>query len=410
MLVGVRRALSRGLYRSALVLLMIALLAARALWAGGGPRNVAVIIEVNSPESREIGLYYKQARGIPDSNICYINCSSAELVGWQEFETRIREPIRQFLMRPQVAGNIDYIVLTKGIPLKVDYGRPSSSGPYSSASILTAVDHPDIQDYFPFPYGPIAPSRWTTAAPEIAWSHNLTFIDKNNGRQYRFYLVTRLDAFTVDQVKAMINRACRPALDGAFVLDRVQASGQFNSGEYKKANLRLGTPTASAYDLLVKKGFEVRFDGGLDFLANQRGVMGYFSWATHDVGYTFQKYVSNVFVPGSIADSYWSYSGSTFIDPQNTNRPPLMADLSACGLCGAGAYVSEPFVNNATRPEILFDRYTKGYNMAESFYAACPLGFWKTVIVGDPLMAPYATPPEVAISVDNTTLSLSLIH
>ena len=43
--------------------------------------------------------------------------------------------------------------------------------------------------------------------------------------------------------------------------------------------------------------------------------------------------------------------------------------------------------------------------MAESFYAGCCQGFWKTVIIGDPLMAPYASPPTVSISVTGTTLS-----
>ena len=405
MVVGVRGSSSHRLFRSALVSLLVIVGTAGTVWAGGGPRNVAVVINVNSAESREIGLYYKQMRGIPDSNICYINCPTQEVVTGQICETKIREPIRQFLQSPEVVGNIVYIVLTKGGPLSADYGRASSMGPYSITSILTAVDHPDIQDVFAFPYGPVAAAKWTTAAPETAWSHSLTFIDKKTGRPYRFYLVTRLDAFTVDQVKSMIYRACHPAVDGVFALDKVPAAGDYNVGEYKYANLRLGTPTASAYDFLVKRGFEIRFDSGTDFLANMRGLMGYFSWSVHDFAYTFQKYTSNVFVPGSIADSYWSFSGCTFTDPHTPNRNPLMADLFACGLCGAGAYVSEPSISAATQPNYLFDRYTKGYNMAESFYAACPQGFWKTVIVGDPLMAPYASPPSVSINLTDTTLS-----
>jgi len=405
MLVGVRGSLSHRLFRSASVPLLILFAAAGSSWAGGGPRNVAVVININSPESREIGLYYQQARGIPDSNICYISCPTQEVVTGQVCETRIREPIRQFLLRPNVAGKIDYIVLTKGVPLSADYGRPSSNGVYSVASILTAADHPQIQDLFVFPYGPIAAAKWTSAAPETAWSHSLRFVDKNTGLPYHFYLVTRLDAYTVDQVKSMIYRGCHPALDGIFALDKVAATGVYNQGEYRYANLRLGTPLASAYDNLVRKGFEVRFDGGTEFLSNLRGVMGYFSWANHDAGYTFSKYMSNVFVPGSIADTYWSFSGSTFSDPHTTNRTPLIADLFGSGLCGAGAYVSEPNVSTATLPNYLFDRYTKGYNMAESFFAGCCDGFWKTVVLGDPLMAPYASPPAVSIGVSGTTLS-----
>ncbi|MCL5736711.1 MAG: TIGR03790 family protein [Actinobacteria bacterium] len=406
MVVGVRRSSSYRLLRSALVMLLTILAAASALWAGGGPRNVAVVININSAESREIGLYYQKARGIPDSNICCISCPTQEVVTGVVCETRIREPIRQFLQRPNVAGNIDYIVLTKGVPLSADYGRAASRGPYSVASILTAVDYPEIKDLFAFPYGPVALAKWTTNAPEIAWSHSLTFIDRDTSLPYHFYLVTRLDAYTVDQVKSMIYHAVHPAVDGTFVLDKVPNTGIYSSGDYQYANLRLGTPYASAYDHLVKKGFDIRFDPGTDFLSNLRGVMGYFSWAEHDSAqYTFAKYVSNIFVPGSVADTYSSYSGKTFTDPHTTDREPLIADLFANGLCGAGAYVSEPTINAATQPNFLFDRYTKGYNMAESFYAACCEGFWKTVIIGDPLMAPYATPPSVSISVRASTLS-----
>lgn len=393
------------LLRPALILSTVALaFLAQVACAGGGPRNVVVVVNTNSPVSRAIAQYYQAARNIPDTNICYITCPTVETVSGDVCETRIREPIRQFLARPALAGGIDYIVLTKGIPLRADYGRSSSNGPYSVSSILTAVDHPDIGEWFAFPYGPFAIQRWTTAAAEAAWSHSTTYIDRYTGKTYRFYLVTRLDAFTLDDVIGMIDRSCHPDSDGIFALDKAPAVAPYNTGEYNYANLRLGTPTSSAYDHLVKSGFDVRFDGGTDFIAGLDGLMGYFSWANHDPSYSFAKFTSNTFVPGSIADTYWSYSGETFTDLGTVNRAPLMADLFRKGLCGAGAYVSEPSIQSATQPNVLFDRYTKGYNMAESFFAGCGYGFWKTVVIGDPLMAPYATPPVVAIDLPNTVL------
>ncbi|MGB9620299.1 MAG: hypothetical protein ACPL7K_07790, partial [Armatimonadota bacterium] len=54
MVVEVRSGLSHRLFRSAWGSLLITLWTAGILWAGGGPRNVAVVINVNSPESREI--------------------------------------------------------------------------------------------------------------------------------------------------------------------------------------------------------------------------------------------------------------------------------------------------------------------------------------------------------------------
>jgi len=406
----------------------IALLLTPAL-AGGGPRNVAVVINYNSAVSREIGRYYQQVRDIPDCNICNLTCPDDEIVPWQVCERQIREPLVRFLSAPVLADRIDYIVLTKGVPLGADYVDGVVVGSidhyYSVASALLDLNRsivdltgsggvpdgaPDNAIPYAFPYGPNPFMTWGFTQLETAWSHTLF----DNGDKWdinkRFYLVTRLDAYTVDQVKAMIDRASNPALDGIYVLDKIPSA----SGLYDKANSRLGSLPTSAYDYLTKRGFDVRFDSGTQFINDVRGVMGYFSWANHDIrdpsapnplyDYSFTKYKSNVFVPGSIADTYWSYSGKTFTDPGTTDREPLIAELFASGLCGAGAYVSEPQVSTASFANTLFDRYTKGYNMAESYYMACPNGMWKTVIIGDPLMAPYATPPILNIGLDHTSL------
>jgi hypothetical protein len=41
-------------------------------------------------------------------------------------------------------------------------------------------------------------------------------------------------------------------------------------------------------------------------------------------------------------------------------------------------------------PRILFDRYTRGYNLAESYYMASRCIKWRDLIIGDPLCSPYA--------------------
>lgn len=419
----------RSALRSALLICSIAGLLTCPAWAGGGPRDVAVVINTNSSVSVEIGRYYQAARGIPERNICSIWCPDDEIVSWEVCESQIREPIRRFLSQPEVAGRISYIVLTKGIPLGADYvdgdvlgdvdpqdGYPDTNHYYSVANVLVDLDtpvvdltgpsgepdgRPDNASSIANPYGPSAPGTYGFTAPQKAWSFDLFDSGDSYDIDKRLYLVTRLDAFTVQQIKDAIDRSMTPALDGIYLLDR----NTWNTGPYKYANSRLGNLLNSAYDYLVKRACEVRYDAGSDFLAEHRGVMGYFSWASNDGQYTFGKYTSNVFVPGAVADTYYSFSGRTFSDPGTTSRSPLIADLFACGLCGGGGYVSEPIITTATYPNVLFDRYTQGYGMAESFYAACPNLKWKTVIVGDPLMAPYASPPAVSIDLDDTVLS-----
>ena len=67
----------------------------------------------------------------------------------------------------------------------------------------------------------------------------------------------------------------------------------------------------------------------------------------------------------------------------------MIADLIQQGVTGVKGYVSEPYTGALARPDILFDRYTTGYTLAESFYMASPMIKWKDVVVGDPLCCPY---------------------
>jgi Flp pilus assembly protein TadD len=52
--------------------------------------------------------------------------------------------------------------------------------------------------------------------------------------------------------------------------------------------------------------------------------------------------------------------------------------------------VSEPYLESAVRPDVLFPAYLSGFNLIESFYLAIPHLGWQTVVVGDPLCAPFA--------------------
>ncbi len=346
-------------------------LAASGVLAATGPQNVLVVVNMHSSVSRDIASYYMTARGIPATNLCKINCSTNEVISRAECETNIIAPIRAFLSNnPSVSDRIDYIVITKGTPLAADYGF--STGPLSVTSILTCLDEPDRTSYLYNPYGPVL-----GPATPTAFSHKLDLGGKH------LYLVTRLDAYTVQEVHEMIDRSLAASPHGPILLDATSGSGV------------LDTRLADANSFLTSIGIPTIYDKTSAFLGNYSGLMGYFSWGSNDGSYTHEAYTSNTFVPGSIADTFVSSSGRTF-NP-TTGGQSLVADLITQGACGVNGYVSEPYQAYSTYPKVLFDRYTSGFNLAESFYAATPLLFWKSVVIGDPLMAPYATAPTVTL-------------
>ncbi|MBC8136976.1 MAG: hypothetical protein H8F28_13930, partial [Fibrella sp.] len=93
----------------------------------------------------------------------------------------------------------------------------------------------------------------------------------------------------------------------------------------------------------------------------------------------------------------WSLSA------QDLRKPTAKAGINLltayAGAAGVHGFVSEPYCDAISRSEIVLERYTHGYNLAESFYMGSPYLHWKDVVLGDPLCAPYADtakPPVIA--------------
>lgn len=357
-----------------------------AAYGGGGPRNVMVVRNLDSTVSKQIANYYIAARQIPPENVCDIHASTSEIVSQTQCINEIVTPVRNFLANPAISDHIDYIVLTKGIALGANYSFASGSGPISVTSLLTCVSEPTITTATRNMYGPNAP-----IPVETAFSHSLTLWGKH------YYLVTRLDGYTVSDVLWMIDRSIGATNAGSILLDAA-GPGTF-SGSYNTMNNRI----INANTVLAAKGIPTIFDATSAFLGGRNGLMGYFSWGSNDPSFSLAAYESNSFLPGSIADTFVSTSARTF-NP-TTGGQSLIADLIVSGACGVAGYVSEPSNAYTHYADVLFKEYTAGYNMAESFYMADPYLFWKTTVVGDPLMAAYANPPAANVITPHEALT-----
>lgn len=351
--------------------------------AGGGPKNVLVVQNSRSRTSTDIASYYVRARKIPQQNLLTINCSTDEIVSRSEFETNVLAPIRDYLQSPENSGRIDYIVVTKAIPLGANYGY--STGPLSVTSVLTCATETGVTAPIVNPYGPTWYPIYNTA-----FSHSTSFGNKH------LYLVTRLDGYTVADVYRLIDGSVSATRNGSALIDATVVTSP-------TSYVNLNNMLFAAYSTFTSHNVPVVCDSGTNFVGGASGLIAYFGWGSNDPQYSLAAYTSNSFLPGSIADTYVSSSGRTF-NP-TTGGQSLIADLIPRGACGLSGYISEPYVSFCDYPNVVADRYTRGFNMAESFYAASPELFWKGVIIGDPLMAPFADPPEV--SIDRTDIPLT---
>ena len=104
----------------------------------------------------------------------------------------------------------------------------------------------------------------------------------------------------------------------------------------------------------------------------------------------------NSYIDGAIVETFVSTSARSFHYPTNYGQS-LIADMIRSGTTGAKGYCFEPYLDAIAHPDILFDRYTAGYNLAESYYAASIKLSWMDVVVGDPKLAPYAFFPDPEI-------------
>ena len=206
--------------------------------------------------------------------------------------------------------------------------------------------------------------------------------------------MTRLDGYTVDDVLKLIDHGSNPVTQGRVVLDQRASWLALGNAWLKAAADRLAGAGLGDRVLLEATGKVV---------TNEPSVIGYYSWGSNDPAIT-ERNLGIGFVPGALAAEFVSYDGRTFHEPPATWRlgswekretyfqgapQSLAGDLIRAGATGVAAHVAEPFLDATIRPQILFPSYFRGMNLAESFYLAMPNVSWQTIVVGDPLCAPF---------------------
>ena len=320
--------------------------------------NVLVVVNDKSPDSVTVGYYYAGRRNIPEGNILHVKCETGEKFSkWIACRDGLFLPVQAYLAKDANKTRIDYIVLTRGIPF-----RSEELGPSVDSVIELVHNYKSLEDMTPNPF-------FDASEPF-------------SSKKYGFYLVTRLDGRTLADAKRLVDLSlkAKPA-KGIFLFDQDPTR---NVPGYQDMNVALEKTSKE----LADRGFEVRLDKSSEFVGWQKNLAGYFSWGSNDKFYSRVKYRSNTFVPGAIADTAVSTSARTMAD--TSEGQSLIADLIAAGITGVKGYPGEPRLAGISWPPILFDRYTRGWNLADSFYAASRFIKWRDVVFGDPLCAPYA--------------------
>jgi len=322
-----------------------------------------------------------------------------ETIPLGDYTVQIEAPIRAYLAKHP---KIDFIVLTKGVPIRITGAALGSCDERSKEPEATR-GHPSVDSYLAALDYTTKPLRKVSIAGSGAigaayinryWNATEPFSHAKFGG----YLVTRLDGYTQADAMALVRRSLEAKREGKVLLD-VQPGFGLGSKETQPGPITVDIiPNESSYsefnadirhahDILTQRQIADELDLGEAFVGDRSGLAGYFSWGSNDGRYSPVAYLSLSFANGSISDTAVSTSARTFLPTQGGQS--LLADLLAHGLtCGKG-YSDEPLLQAIASPTITLERYTSGYTMAESFYAASHFVAWEDIVVGDPLCAPY---------------------
>jgi uncharacterized protein (TIGR03790 family) len=369
----------------ATIVLFLCFLSIPATASGQAAANVAVIINEKSSASIRIGEYYAEHRGIPPANIIRIATPPVEEVDRTTFTDSIATPIARALTVAGLQDRVLYLVLTKGVPLRI-------SGTIGGRGTAASVDS-DLTLLYRRMTGRPVPPAGPLDNPYYAGSLTSDVAHAFSRSEHDIYLVTRLDGFDDADVIRLIDRGLAPETTGAIVLEqRGDGRGAIPdrwmseaAGQIKEASP--DTPIA------LKLSAASREATG--------PAMAYFSWGSADPALRENR-TPLAFVPGSIAATLGAADAVTF--ERKPGATSVSAELITAGASGVGGNIREPYLQSSFRPQILFAAYFRGLPLADAYYRSLPHLSWQAVIVGDPLVQPFGKPGTILdVPVDPVT-------
>jgi len=89
-------------------------------FAGGGPENVVVVVNDDSPSSKLIANHYVRSRKIPNRNVIHLTgIPDRETTNLSTFKTKILLPLLKQMELRKIRQSVDYIVYSADFPTKI---------------------------------------------------------------------------------------------------------------------------------------------------------------------------------------------------------------------------------------------------------------------------------------------------
>ena len=227
--------------------------------------DVGVLINNKSEASKTIGWAFVQARNISLERVFIFDLDgtpTGETINRNQFTTYFALPFLEMLNNRSNVSDMNYLVTSKGMPLRVSGGQNKASFDQEFALLGGSYNSSIGGDYWAtHSYGPLSGGEFESFSRQ----------------KHGFYLVTRLTGYTVDTALSLIEKANNSlGQSGTYVLDL--ATNRNGSG-YKFWNDDLYVANTTLTELYNES---VYFDEETNFVTNVSNVIGYASWGSND--------------------------------------------------------------------------------------------------------------------------------
>jgi uncharacterized protein (TIGR03790 family) len=369
------------------------------------PTTTLLLYNVNDPDSVAIRDHYLVVH--PGVRSLGLNLNGlGEEIGAQVYLDQIRTPVYQSLTMKKWGDGIDTIVTTKGLPLRIDAGAAPAGAldwrRFSSLeSELTRLDTIDSIDEMGNQAWDLAGINIPNILPANPYYLGLEFDLQLNQHPYDgpqayhrsdpinegIRLTSRLDAFSRDDVIAMIDRS-----QSVYVVPHSHYIAVDNDPDAVAASSTRMVELAE--NILPAQGQLAGYNNTNDAITMSYGadVIGYVSHGTNDgPGGLAPGYITDQLefelARGAVFHSYESYNACSF-DPDETQNQGRVGEWIAIGGTAALGHVAEPFAGQwtVTNEDIFFDMLLSGYSLVESAWAATRQLSYVNTVIGDPLM------------------------
>ena len=174
--------------------------------------NVLLIRNDTSTDSQQIAARYAAVRHIPTENVLPLTVTPSEEIDRSDYAAQIEQPIGTWLVRNAAQDRILYIVLTKGIPLRIR-GTGGQDGTVSSVDSELALLYRKLLGIPVSVAGPV-PNPYFLGDRAVSTAKRFSHADMD------IFLVSRLDGFSLADVLALIEKGSAPQSEGDFLLDQ----------------------------------------------------------------------------------------------------------------------------------------------------------------------------------------------